>query len=110
MTLTFDTEQARQEADGLLRSLARSPQDQLDAGVRGVEKFLATLYAVAAYVAFSEPSRVKTAELWRQMLDICDACARLVQELARQHPGAIASFNGILDHRNAAREMFELHR
>ena len=110
MTLTFDTDQARREAEVLLESLARSPQDQMDGKVREVETFLATLYAVGAYAGFNEPSRVKTAELWQQMLAICDACARLVQELTRQYPGVIVSFNGILDHRNACREMSDLHR
>ena len=66
-------------------------------------------YAVAAKLAHREPTMEGTAAIWSKMISICDQVSVLVKELESAHPGSKASFDRILDLRNAAERRRELH-
>ncbi|MBI4325778.1 MAG: hypothetical protein HY674_11005 [Chloroflexi bacterium] len=66
-------------------------------------------YAVAAKLAQREPTMEGTAAIWSKMVAICDQIAAQVKQLEQEHPGSKASFDRILDLRNAAERRRELH-
>jgi hypothetical protein len=51
----------------------------------------------------------RVAEIWSKMVLICDECARRLSKLAAQRPAYRASYDRILDVRNAAEERRRLH-
>lgn len=66
-------------------------------------------YAVAAKLAHREQTMEGIAAIWTKMVALCDDVAREVKELEGKHPGGKASFDRILDLRNAAENRRELH-
>jgi len=66
-------------------------------------------YAVAAKPAHREPTMEGTVAIWSKMIAICDLVAKEVKNLERQHSACKASFDRILDYRNAAEKRRELH-
>ena len=66
-------------------------------------------YAVAAKMAHREPTLEGTAAIWTKMLTICDQIAAQVKQLEWEHAGSQASFDRILDLRNAAERRRDLH-
>ncbi len=66
-------------------------------------------YAVAAKLAHREQTVEGTAAIWAKMVALCDQMAAQVKRLELEHPGGEASFDRILDLRNAAERRRELH-
>ena len=66
-------------------------------------------YGVAAKLAHREPTLEGTVAIWSKVVALCDDVAREVKELEGKHPGSKASFDRILDLRNAAEFRRELH-
>ena len=83
---------------------------EFDLEVARLESQLVQLYSLAAIMARREPEMGKTAELWDTMANVCDAFAKRVRELCLEHPACQASYDKILDIRNACVELRDLHR
>src|SRR6266567_1835517 len=66
-------------------------------------------YGVAAKLAHREPTMEGTVAIWSKMVAMCDQAANQLKELEQQHPSCKASFDRILDYRNAAEKRRELH-
>jgi hypothetical protein len=66
-------------------------------------------YGVAAKLAHREPTMEGTVAVWSKMVAICDQAVKQLKELEQQHPVNKASFDRILDYRNAADKRRELH-
>ena len=66
-------------------------------------------YGVAAKLAHREPTVEGTEAIWSKMVWICDQTAREIKELEKEYPAGKASFDRILDYRNAAEKRRELH-
>lgn len=66
-------------------------------------------YALAAKLAHREQTVEGTAAIWSKMAAICDQIAAQTRHLEQTHPGSKASFDRILDLRNAAERRRELH-
>jgi hypothetical protein len=74
-----------------------------------LESRVLQLYGMAALIAKREPDVAKVAELWRGMVDVCDAIAEKISELCKEHPYCMASHDKILDVRNKCARLAELH-
>jgi hypothetical protein len=66
-------------------------------------------YGVAARLAHRERTIEGTAAIWAKMVSICDEMAAEVKRLEAKHPEGKASYDRILDYRNAAEERRQLH-
>ncbi|MBI4026696.1 MAG: hypothetical protein HY360_17060 [Verrucomicrobia bacterium] len=66
-------------------------------------------YGVAAKLAHREPTMEGTEAIWAKMVSICDEIGKQIKDLEGQHPSCKASFDRILDYRNAAFKRRELH-
>ncbi len=66
-------------------------------------------YGVAAKLAGREPTLEGTAAIWAKTVAICDEIAQQVKRLEGQYPASKASYDRILDYRNAAEKRRELH-
>ena len=66
-------------------------------------------YGLAAKLAHREPTVEGTAAIWSKMVSICDDIARQVLQLETNYPAGKASYDRILDFRNAAEKRRELH-
>ncbi|PWU18695.1 MAG: hypothetical protein C5B50_08345 [Verrucomicrobia bacterium] len=60
-------------------------------------------------LAHRERTLVGTAAIWAKMVSICDESAHKVKSLEAAHPGSKASYDRILDYRNAAEKRRNLH-
>ena len=93
-------------------SLANGPAGDAASFYSAVNRLVANVeftYGVAAKLAHREPTMEGTIAIWSKMMAICDLVAQQVKELERQHPSCKASFDRILDYRNAAEKRRELH-
>jgi len=66
-------------------------------------------YGVAAKLAEREPTLEGTEAIWAKMVAICDEIARQMQGLGRRALGTSASYDRLLDYRNAAESRRRLH-
>src|SRR5437867_2385339 len=66
-------------------------------------------YGVAARLAQRERTLEGTAAIWAKLVSICDDIAAQVKRLQGQQPESKASFDRILDYRNAAEKRRQLH-
>ena len=83
--------------------------DAFDEAVGNLATKVEFTYGVAAKLAHREPTMEGTAAIWSKMVAICDQSAAQVKQLEQEHPGSKASFDRILDLRNAAERRRELH-
>ena len=91
--------------------LAHGAQDKpLDREVGQLQAELEQIYRVVVLLQKNEPSRERVAEIWGKMVTICDEFARRLSALAGKQASFRASYDGILDLRNAAEERGRLHR
>ena len=81
-----------------------------DLEVARLESQLVQLYGLAAIMARREPEMEKTAALWDTLVMICDAFAQRVRERCLEEAACQASYDKILDIRNACVELRDLHR
>ncbi|HTD86911.1 MAG TPA: hypothetical protein VK850_10075 [Candidatus Binatia bacterium] len=67
------------------------------------------IYRVVVLLQKNGADMERVTEIWSKMVAICDECARRLSALAAQRPAYRASYDRILDVRNAAEERRRLH-
>src|SRR5437899_9349304 len=83
--------------------VAGSVQNEpLEREVAQLQAELEQIYRVVVLLQKSEPSLEKVAEIWGKMVAICDEFARRLSDLVKRQPAHRASYDRILDLRNAA--------
>src|SRR6266496_4056997 len=100
-------EKALQEFTASVESSART-QTSFELAVNRLLANVEFTYGVAAKLAHREPTMEGTVAIWSKMVAMCDQAGRQVKELERQYPSCRASFDRILDYRNAAEKRREL--
>ena len=100
-------ETAIRKFDGRLAEVSRD--EPLDREVGQLQGELEQIYRVAALLQRNESSMEAVAEIWGKMVAICDEFGRRLSALASQRPAYRASYDRILDLRNAAEERQRLH-
>ena len=70
---------------------------------------LEQIYRVVVLLQKNETSMERVAEIWSKMTAICDEFLRRLSALISQRPVLRASYDRILDLRNAAEERRRLH-
>ena|ERR1041384_3453421 len=91
-------------------SLAGTTLDQpLDREVTQLLAELEQIYRVVVLLQKNEVSVERVVEIWGKMTSICDEFGRRLSSLIRQRPAFRASYDRILDLRNAAEERRRLH-
>jgi len=66
-------------------------------------------YGVAARLAHREATLEGTEAIWAKVVSICDSLAAQLLALEADHPSGRASYDRILDYRNAAERRRSLH-
>src|SRR6266498_3325526 len=90
--------------------LAHQAQDKpLDREVAQLQAELEQIYRVVVLLQKNEPSMERVAEIWAKMVTICDEFGRQLSALAGKAASYRASYDRILDLRNAAEERRRLH-
>ena len=90
--------------------VAHRTQDKpLDREVAQLQAELEQIYRVVVLLQKNESSIERVAEIWQKMVAICDEFARGVSVLAAKGASYRASYDRILDLRNAAEERRRLH-
>lgn len=74
-----------------------------------LESQVVQLYAIAALLARREPDLDKVAAIWDAMILACDAVAEKIQALSVEQPFHSAAYDKILDVRNKATRLRDLH-
>ena len=92
-----------------LRAGARQEQHAFDLAVAQLLGKLEFAYGVAARLAHREPTLEGTHAIWAKVVTICDALAAQLRALETDHPSGRASYDRILDYRNAAERRRDLH-
>src|SRR5438477_12986666 len=94
-------ESALQDFGHDVAQASRTDQAELERQAQRLEARLAQLYAVAATMAKREESLEAVAAIWEQMVAICDRMATALSDLHQAHKSRLASYDRILDIRNA---------
>ncbi len=90
--------------------LARLTHDEpLDREVAQLQAELEQIYRVVVLLQKNEACLERVAEIWSKMVAICDEFARRLSTLLGTRPVYRASYDRILDLRNAAEERRRLH-
>jgi len=92
-----------------LTQLDQEKKETFDRQVQRLEAKLEQLYAVAATMARRESKLEDVVAIWERMVSICDRIAQTVNELQRKHAVTSATYDRILDLRNACEENRALH-
>ena len=74
-----------------------------------LESQLEQFYSLTAAMARREPDMAKTAELWAQLVKMCDMFAGRTFQLAQEHSLTTSTYDSILEIRSAAEELRALH-
>ena len=80
-----------------------------DIEVARLESQVEQLYGLAALMARRETELEATAEIWGAMIAACDAVAAKILSLCAEHPACSASYDNVLDIRNKAARLRDLH-
>ena len=83
--------------------------DPMDHEVGQLQAELEQIYRVVVLLQKNETSMERVAENWSKMTAICDEFLRRLSALISQRPVLRASYDRILDLRNAAEERRRLH-
>src|SRR5262245_25151485 len=90
--------------------LAHGAADEpMDREVAQLQAELEQIYRVVVLLQKNEPGMERVAEIWGKMVTICDEFGRRLSALAGKRPAYRASYDRILDLRNAAEERRRLH-
>src|SRR5688572_6396324 len=95
-------EKALQDFNQAVGNTASGAEHAFENAVSSLITKVEFTYAVAAKLAHREPTVEGTAAIWSKMINICDQMAAQIKQLERERPGSQASFDRILDLRNAA--------
>lgn len=82
---------------------------EFDMEVARLESQVIQLYGISVLLAKREPDLDGVAEVWRGMILVCDTVSQKIRELCRKHPACAASLDRILDIRNKAARLRDLH-
>lgn len=82
---------------------------EFDLEVARLESQVIQLYGIAALLARREMEMEKIAQVWDAVISVCDAVAAKIQTLCTEHPFCQASHDKILDIRNKAARLRDLH-
>ena len=82
---------------------------EFDIEIARLESQVVQLYGIAALMARRESEMEKTAEIWAAMISTCDSVAAKIQTLCVEHAFCVASHDKILDIRNKAARLRNLH-
>ena|SRR5438876_4070332 len=111
--LVTDLEELGKTAlDEFSQDVAQSGPDdaqQFERRVQRLEAKLEQLYAVAATMARREERLEDVTAVWARMVSICDTIAKTLSHLRQRRPARSASYDRILDIRNACEENRALH-
>jgi hypothetical protein len=77
--------------------------------VARLESQVVQLYGIAALLARREMDLEKIGNTWAAMISVCDTVAQRIQALCAGHPFCVASHDKILDIRNKAARLRDLH-
>src|SRR5437870_249997 len=102
-------EKALHDFQDSISNSAPGPSANFDQAIAGLLAKVEFAYGVAARLAHRERTLEGTAALWSKMVSICDEIASEIKRLEAQHPESKASYDRILDYRNAAEKRRELH-
>ena len=86
-----------------------TPNEPMDREVAQLQAELEQIYRVVVLLQKNETDLDRVDGIWRKMVSICDDFARRLSTLASRHPAHRASYDRILDLRNAAEERRRLH-
>ena len=92
-----------------LRTGTQQDQPAFDLAVAHLMGKLEFAYGVAARLAHREPTLEGTQAIWAKVVSICDALAAQLRALEADRPSGRASYDRILDYRNAAERRRDLH-
>ena len=92
-----------------LRANAQQGEPAFDVAVGHLMGKLEFAYGIAARLAQREPTLEGTAAIWNKVVSICDTLAAQLRNLEADHPSCRASYDRILDYRNAAERRRDLH-
>src|ERR1041385_2211908 len=84
-------------------------EEPMDREVAQLLAELEQIYRVVVLLQKNETEMERVAEIWGKMVTICDEFARRLSALAGKHPRYRASYDRILDLRNAAEDRRALH-
>ncbi|SPE50914.1 hypothetical protein SBV1_1240017 [Verrucomicrobia bacterium] len=91
-------------------SVAQLAGDEpLDREVAQLQAELEQIYRMVVLLQKNETSMERVAEIWEKMVMICDEFARRLSALPAKQPACRASYDRILDLRNAAEERQRIH-
>src|SRR6266446_3446087 len=102
-------EKALQDFHACVSKSAPGPSSDFDQAVAGLLAKVEFAYGVAARMAHHERTLEGTAAIWAKMVSICDEISTQMKRLEPQHPEYKASYDRILDYRNAAEKRRQLH-
>jgi len=92
------------------QSLADNEQNKpLDSQVGQLQAELEQIYRVVVLLQKNETSMDETRKIWGKMVAICDEFSRRLSGIAGKRASYRASYDRILDLRNAAEERRRLH-
>jgi|ERR1051325_4905126 hypothetical protein len=83
--------------------------EPVDRQVAQLQTELEQMYRMVVLLQKNESRMERVAEIWQKMVSICDECARRLSGLVSKQPVYRASYDRILDLRNAAEERRRLH-
>lgn len=102
-------EKALQDFHQALSGMSSGAATAFEGAVSGLVTKVEFTYAVAAKLAHREQTVEGTAAVWSKMVAICDEIAQQIKAIEQRFPGSKASFDRVLDYRNAAERRRELH-
>ncbi len=102
-------EKALQDFQESLSKSAAGTNADSERAVAGLLAKVEFAYGVAARMAHHERTLEGTAAIWAKMVSICDEISTQMKRLEPQHPEYKASYDRILDYRNAAEKRRQLH-
>lgn len=82
---------------------------EFDIEVARLESQVEQLYGLAALLARRETELDATAEIWGAVIAACDSVAAKILSLCAEHPACSASYDNVLDIRNKATRLRDLH-
>lgn len=92
-----------------LRAGTQDGHPTFDLAVAQLMAKLEFAYGIAARLAHREPTLEGTQAIWAKVVAICDSLAAQLRALEGDHPSSRASYDRILDYRNAAERRRALH-